>query len=101
MTLDSTQIREALKYFEGKRMKGMPPPEGYLAAVLDAARAYADLLEGDTEPDYAAAFRHGKEVLAALGASFTDEDRQQIRAIVDAGIAGRRLLPGAHSDITG
>ena len=38
--------------------------------------------------DYEAAFRHGKEVLAALGESLTDEDKQNIRELVNAALGG-------------
>ncbi len=56
--------------------RGFPRLRGH-QLIVDAARRVAN-------PDYKAAFRHGKEVLAALGAEFTDEDEQQIKAIVDA-----------------
>jgi hypothetical protein len=52
---------------------------GHRRAIIEAARKVAN-------PNYEAAFRHGKEVLAALGETFTKQDEQQIVAIVDAAL---------------
>lgn len=39
------KLQDALGYFAGKRMKQIPPSEGYLSVVLDAARRVANLDE--------------------------------------------------------
>jgi len=47
--------------------------------IVKAARLVAN-------PDYQAVFRHGKEVLAGLGVTFTKEDEQNVRDLVNAAL---------------
>ncbi len=45
--LEWSELRTALGYFAGKRMKRMPPSEGYLEVVLKAAKWGADLSKSE------------------------------------------------------
>ncbi len=105
---DPTRIREA--YELTLRHEGGPTGEGpipqHVRMLMDAAQAYADLLEGNTEPDYGNMDEVPNEqiqkALDSYDLRLTKHWQIRILAhaatkflILDAALADRRLLPGA------
>ncbi len=97
---DPTQIREAL--FTWDLASEPLLTKGESDTIVGAARAYADLLDADTGPDYDAAIGavdkefHNRRLDRYIeNVDVWDEAVVAVaRLAVDAALAGRRLPPG-------